>query len=45
MPEKVSDADAVVNNVKVAQQEVRELLSKMKPVEDDIKGSVVDKNL
>ncbi len=45
MLEKVSDADAAVNDVKVAQQEVRELLSKMKLIEDDIKGSVVDKNL
>ena len=45
MLEKVSDADAAVNDVKVAQQAVRELLSKMKLIEDDIKGSVVDKNL
>ncbi len=43
--ENVSEATTIANDVREAQQEVKEMLNKMKLIEDDIKGSAVDENL
>ncbi len=43
--ENVADATSIATDVREAQQEVKEMLNKMKLIEDDIKGSAVDENL
>lgn len=43
--ENASEATTIANDVREAQQEVKEMLNKMKLIEDDIKGSAVDENL
>ena len=41
----VAEATSTVADVNAAQQEVKDMMNKMKLIEDDIKGAVVDKSL
>lgn len=43
--EGVQEADSMSKNVNAAQQEIKEMMSKMKLIEDDIKGAAVDTTL
>lgn len=43
--EGVADATSVAADVSSAQQEIKDMMNKMKLIEDDIKGAAVDKSL
>ncbi|MCR5583823.1 MAG: hypothetical protein K6F63_00110 [Lachnospiraceae bacterium] len=43
--ENAAEVTSIATDVREAQQEVKEMLNKMKLIEDDIKGSAVDENL
>ena len=43
--EGVADVTQVTTDVNAAQQEIKDMMSKMKLIEDDIKGAAVDKSL
>ena len=43
--EGVAKASSATNEVSAAQQEIKDMMNKMKLIEDDIKGAAVDKSL
>lgn len=43
--EGVAEASSTAKDVSAAQQEVKDMMNKMKLIEDDIKGAAVDKSV
>ena len=43
--DEVAKATSTMTDVNAAQQEIKDMMNKMKLIEDDIKGAAVDKSL